>query len=187
MVRNRTKSKVLLNKETLLNRSTTQSRTLHLTGESIEEPEYNSRSGITLESHLLHEAPQIIQTLSRHVVEVHQMSHGVQDGEEERSAGHDLVELDVGVYRDVLVDRVVLHERQDVAGHCQQEQGVAEGQGGGRPSCDGDPDPHHVAQVGVFRQETVVCGEGRRNGALATECFTGRQGRGYWVHTVYFK
>ena len=92
------------------------------------------------------------------MVEVHQMSHGVQNGEEERRTGRDLVELDVRVDGDVLVDRVVLHERQDVAGHGQQEQGVAERQGGGRPSCDGDPDTHNVAEVGVLRQEAVVCG-----------------------------
>ena len=37
------------------------------------------------------------------VVEVDQVADGVEDGEEEGGAGADLVELDVGVKRDVLV------------------------------------------------------------------------------------
>ena len=41
-------------------------------------------------------------------------TYGVQDGEEERGAGADLVELDVRVERDVLVQRVLLHLRDQV-------------------------------------------------------------------------
>ena len=43
------------------------------------------------------------------VVEVDQVADGVEDGEEEGGAGADLVELDVGVQRDVLVQRHLLH------------------------------------------------------------------------------
>ena len=42
------------------------------------------------------------------------LTYGVQDGEEERGAGADLVELDVRVERDVLVQRVLLHLRDQV-------------------------------------------------------------------------
>ena len=38
----------------------------------------------------------------------------MEDGEEERGAGADLVELDVRVERDVLVQRVLLHLRDQV-------------------------------------------------------------------------
>ena len=128
------------------------------TCERVEQPEHDARPSVTLERHLLHEAAQVVQALRGHVVEVDQMADRVKDGEEERRTRHDLVELDVGVDGDVLVDRVVFHQRQDVAGHGQQEQGEAEGEGGGRSSGDSDADSHHVAQVGVFCQETVVCG-----------------------------
>ena len=48
------------------------------------------------------------------MVEVDQVADGVEDGEEERGAGADLVELDVRVERDVLVQRVLLHLRDQV-------------------------------------------------------------------------
>ena len=48
------------------------------------------------------------------VVEVDQVADGVEDGEEEGGAGADLVELDVRVERDVLVQRVLLHLRDQV-------------------------------------------------------------------------
>ena len=100
------------------------------TSECTEEPVPDSRPGITLERHLGEQAAQVIEALGRHVVEVHQMADRVQHREEQRRAGHDLMELDVRVDRQVLLDRVVLHHGQDVAGHGQQEQGVAEGEGG---------------------------------------------------------
>ena len=42
------------------------------------------------------------------------LTYGVQDGEEERRARADLVELDVRVKWDVLVQRVLLHLRDQV-------------------------------------------------------------------------
>ena len=43
------------------------------------------------------------------------MPGGVQRGEEESREGADLVELEVGVQRDVLVQRTLLHLRDQVA------------------------------------------------------------------------
>ena len=87
------------------------------TCEGTEEPVPDARPGITLERHLRQKTSQVVQTLRRHVVEVHQVPDSVQHREEQRRAGDDLVELDVRVDRQVLLDRVVLHHGEDVAGH----------------------------------------------------------------------
>ena len=65
------------------------------------------------------------------VVEVDQVADGVEDGEEEGGAGADLVELEAGVEGDVLVQGQLLHLGDQVLGHGQQEEAVAEGEGGG--------------------------------------------------------
>ena len=82
-------------------------------------------------------------------------TYGVQDGEEERGAGADLVELDVRVERDVLVQRVLLHLRDQVPRHGEEEEAEVEGETGGGASRDGDADAHDVAQVEVLRHEGV--------------------------------
>ena len=71
----------------------------------------------------------------------------MQDREEERGAGHDLVEWQVGVQRDVLVQAVLLELGDEVPGHGEEEEAVAEGERGRRSSRDGDADSHHVTQV----------------------------------------
>ena len=68
----------------------------------------------------------MLQRLGGDVVEVGQMSHGVEDREEESSAGHDLVEDDVGVEGDVLVEGPLLHLGDQVPADREQEQAVAE-------------------------------------------------------------
>jgi len=49
--------------------------------------------------------------LSGDVVEIDNVTHSVEDGEEEGSAGHDFVELNMGVQWDVLLDWKVLQFR----------------------------------------------------------------------------
>ncbi len=70
-------------------------------------------------------------------------------------AGAYLVELQVGVERDVLVERVLLHLGDEVPGHGEEQEAVAEGECGGRAAGDGDAHAHHVAQVEVLGQVRV--------------------------------
>ena len=63
------------------------------------------------------------------MIEVGEMADGVQDGEEEGSAGHDLVEDDVGVHGDVLVKGPLLHLGDQVPTDRQEKKAVAEGEG----------------------------------------------------------
>lgn len=65
---------------------------------------------------LLGETLQIFDGLRGHVVEVNDVANGVQQREEQRRAGSDLVELDVGVQRDVLLDRELFQLGDKVAG-----------------------------------------------------------------------
>ena len=82
--------------------------------------------------------------LGAQVVEVDQVSHGVNQREEQGSPGTDLVELQAGVQRDVLVHRHLLHPRHQVLADSQQEEAVAEGEGAGRTSTDGDAEAHDL-------------------------------------------
>lgn len=50
------------------------------------------------------------------MVEVDDVANGVQQREEQRRAGSDLVELDVGVQRDVLLDGELFQLGDEVAG-----------------------------------------------------------------------
>jgi hypothetical protein len=50
------------------------------------------------------------------------LTYRVQNAEEQRCAGADLVKLEMRVERDVLMQRVLLHLGDEVAGHSQEEQ-----------------------------------------------------------------
>ena len=93
--------------------------------------------------------------LCRNVVEVDQVSHCVQNGEKEGGAGADLVELNVGVQGDVLVQRHLLHLGDQVPAHGQQQEAVAERQGGRRTASEGDTHTHHVTKVKVLSHKRV--------------------------------
>ena len=84
------------------------------------------------------------------MIEVGEMTDGVEDGEEEGSAGHNLVEDDVGVEGDVLVEGPLLHLGDQVPAHSQQEETVAEGERGGCSSCDCYSNTHNVTQVSAI-------------------------------------
>lgn len=60
------------------------------------------------------------QWLGRNVVEVDDVTDGMQDREETSCASDDLVELDVRVQGDVLLNRELLELCQGVAAHSQQ-------------------------------------------------------------------
>nr|CAD7199333.1 unnamed protein product [Timema douglasi] len=93
--------------------------------------------------------------LGADVVEVDDVPHRVQQGKEESSARRDLVELDVGVQGDVLLHGELLQLGQQVPRHGQQEEAVAEREGGRGASGDGDTHAHDVAQVRVLGHERV--------------------------------
>lgn len=109
--------------------------------------------------HLAREAAQVLDGLRGHVVEVDDVAHRVQQREEERCARHDLVELDVRVQRDVLLDGELLQLGQQIARHGEQQQRVAERQGGRRAARDRDAHAHDVTQVRVLGHEGIVCGK----------------------------
>lgn len=67
--------------------------------------------------------------------------------------------LDVRVQRNVLLETEVLELGDEVPGHREQKQRVAEGQGSGGAPRDGDAHAHDVSEVGVLRHEGVVCGQ----------------------------
>ena len=79
------------------------------TCECLKEPVSHIHSLVAAESELRAEAVEVLKRLGGHVVEVAEMPHRVEDGEEECCAGHDLVEDDVRVKGDVLVEGPLLH------------------------------------------------------------------------------
>ena len=93
----------------------------------MEQPVGNIWLLVTAEPKLRAKTMKMFQRLSRDMIEVGEMTDGVEDGEEEGSAGHNLVEDDVGVEGDVLVEGPLLHLGDQVPAHSQQEETVAEG------------------------------------------------------------
>ena len=76
--------------------------------------------------------------------------------EEQSSPGTDLVELEAGVQRDVLVEGELLHLGDEVLGDGEEEEAVAEGEGGGGAPADGHAHPHDLPQVRVLGHEGEV-------------------------------
>ena len=68
----------------------------------------------------------MVGRLGAQVVEVDQVRYGVDQREEQRRPGADLVELEAGVQRDVLVQRHLLHPRHQVLADREEEEAVAE-------------------------------------------------------------
>ena len=75
----------------------------------MEQPVGNVRLLVTAEPKLWTQTMEMFQRLSGDVIEVGEMADSVKDREEEGSAGHNLVEDDVGVQGDVLVEGPLLH------------------------------------------------------------------------------
>lgn len=90
------------------------------------------------------------------MVEVDDVPDRVQHREEHGCAGGDLVELDMSVQRYVLLDGKLFQLRQQVSGHGEQQDAVAEGQRSCRASRYGDSHAHDVAQICIFGHEGVV-------------------------------
>ena len=99
---------------------------LLVTCESLEQPVGNVRLLVTAEPKLWTQTMEMFQRLSGDVIEVGEMADSVKDGKEEGSAGHNLVEDDVGVQGDVLVEGPLLHLGDEVPADSQQEETVAE-------------------------------------------------------------
>ena len=98
----------------------------------------------------------MVSWLGSKVVEVDQVRHRVDQGEEQGGPCTDLVELQAGVQGDVLVQRHLLHPRHQVLADRHQQEAVAEGEGAGRTSTDGDAEPHDLTQVSVLRHEGKI-------------------------------
>lgn len=122
----------------------------------LEEPERDGGPLVAGEPDLAGEAAQVDQGLGRDVVEVDDVADRVEDREEARRAGDDLVELDVRVEGDVLLGRELLELGQGVAAHGQQQEAVAEGQGRRRAPGYRYAHAHYVPQVRVLRHEGVI-------------------------------
>lgn len=102
------------------------------------------------------EAVQVLERLTGHVVEVDDVTDRVEEREEARRAGDDLVELDVSVKRNVLLDGELLELGEEVTRHRDEQQAVAEGEGSGGPTGHSDAHTHDVPQVCMLCQERVV-------------------------------
>lgn len=98
----------------------------------------------------------MLERLTGHVVEVDDVTDGVEKWEEAGCARDDLVELDVSVERNVLLDGELLELGEEVTRHGDQQQAVAEGEGSGGPTSHSDTHAHDVPQVCVLCQERVV-------------------------------
>ena len=101
------------------------------TSHGLKEPVADVWSDSRPEEYLPGHALEVVCWLGAQLVEVHHVGDGVDQGEEEGRAGADLVELEAGVQGDVLVQGQLLHLGDQVLGHGQQEEAVAEGEGGG--------------------------------------------------------
>lgn len=102
------------------------------------------------------ETVQVLQRLRGHVIEVDYVADRVYDGEEERGARDHLVERNVRVERYVLLYGEVLQFGQQISGHGQQQQTVAERQRSGRASGQRYAHAHYVPEIGVFGQKRIV-------------------------------
>ena len=104
---------------------------MFLSEEERSEPEQRVAAAmvrllVTAEPKLWTQTMEMFKRLSGDVIEVGEMADSVKDGEEEGSAGHNLVEDDVGVQGDVLVEGPLLHLSDEVPADSQQEETVAE-------------------------------------------------------------
>lgn len=84
------------------------------------------------------------------------MPDGVDQREEQSSAGSNFVELNVRVERDVLLDWEFLQFGQKIPRHGEQQQRVTERQGCSRASGDRDANAHDVPQIRVLRHKRIV-------------------------------
>lgn len=75
--------------------------------------------------------------------------------EKESCERHNLVKLDVGIEGYELLQRHLPDACDEVAAHGQQENRVAEGEGGRRTASKRDAHSHHVTKVHVFREVSV--------------------------------
>lgn len=81
----------------------------------LEEPEGNVRLVVGGKVHFPRETAQILVGLSGHVIEVDNVSDRVENREEQRRAGGDLVELNVRVQRNVLLYGELLQFRDEIS------------------------------------------------------------------------
>ena len=78
--------------------------------------------------------------------------------------GHEAVEVDGGVERDVAVEEGLAAQRDEVAAHGQQHVGVQEGDGGGRAARHDDPHHRRLRDAGRVHLQSVVCAPRRQVG-----------------------
>ena len=75
----------------------------------LKKPKIDAGSLISGESHLLGHTVQMVYGLSANMVKIDQMARRMHNGEKERRARHDLVELQMRIQRYILMQGVLLH------------------------------------------------------------------------------
>lgn len=126
------------------------------TSQRLEEPVGDGGLEVAGQTQLFGEATQVFHRLRRDVVKIDNVADRVQQGEKKGCQGAYLVKLDVGIEWDILLDGELLQFGQQVARHGQQQEAVAEREGGSGASRDGNTNSHYVAQIGVLGHERVV-------------------------------
>lgn len=127
------------------------------TRDGLEQPERYAGLVVRREVDLGRETVEVLQRLRGHVIEVDDVSDGMYDREEERGTRDHFVERYVRVERYVLLYGEVLQLGQQVPGHGQQQQAVAERQRGGRTSGQRYAHAHDVPEVRVLGQKRIIC------------------------------
>ena len=102
-----------------------------------EEPVGELGQGVGTMVHLTEDAGQVVGSLGRDVVEVEAVTDAMHHREEETIEGNDLVEADVGVEGDVVVEDGLPEVGDEVASHCEQENGVSPHHSRGSSTSDG--------------------------------------------------
>lgn len=73
------------------------------------------------------------------------------------SPSNKFVKGDMGIKRDIEVEKGASQPRDQISAHGQQEDGEGERHGSGRTPCDGYPITHDHPESTVFPLHCVVC------------------------------
>jgi len=87
------------------------------------------------------------------MIEVDDVTDGVEQREKEGSESTDFMKLNVSIKRNVLLDGKLFELGEEVSRHGQQQEAVAERERRGGTTGDGDTDAHDVTQICVFGHE----------------------------------
>ena len=100
------------------------------------------------------------------MVEVDSMTDAMHDCEEECRESNMLVESNVRVKWNVVVDGRLPEVRDDVPGHCDQQDRVREHHSRGGTTCDGHTVASNATKASKLTLNRVICEERRKTGKL---------------------